>query len=184
MAISTANELRLNIVRSLTSCLDIGAEFYSKTTIPVRSKLLDSGKSIRKGKTVSEAKLGVRWSNILADGSVLNNEKVPLPLELTGYIAFGDHWGATAAVMLWKDRVNLAATWKQRFANHDQKFAVGMRFHFHAAEVPAFVKLSVSSYAGIAAFLGARFSGCIGIGAGLTHDPVTTLTRAGLFLNI
>lgn len=106
-----------------------------------------------------------------------------LPFEFIGLASPGHHFGASACLKTWKERLALAFSWKRRWNAAEHKVELGARLNFTCQDIPSSLKLTLSSHAGIAAFLGCRLSE-LGIGLGVSVNPNTAHAQAALFLDI
>lgn len=184
MGMSTANELFLRFVRTVLPSLSVGAELHSRHFPPKKGTQLPSSGKKPIGHTVSRASLALRWSNLNSAGQLASQGYLPLPLEATAFTTLGQHFGVSFATKVLNERLAVAVSWKKRCSSPQQKLAIGMRLNFHFQEIPAVFKLTLSSHAGIAAFLGTRLSGCLGVGIGASIDHWTSTAKAALFLDI
>jgi hypothetical protein len=185
MGFSTANETSLKLVRSLRRFISIGGEWYTKHYPAPKVEGHDAEKR-PSGRTVQRATLALRWSNISPSSREFQQDSpIPCPLEITGHVTLGQHYGIAVATSFQGDRLSLAASWKRQWKSKGiQKLALGMRIKFQLTEIPAFLKVTYSSYAGTAALFGLRFSGTLGVGIGVSYDHRNSSPQAALFFNL
>jgi len=185
LGMSTANELFVRFVRTILPSLSIGAELHSRhfAASPKKSDSASTGQKPL-GRTVSRASLAARWTNLDVSGKLLSQHWMPVPVEATAFATLGHHFGTSVATKLLNERLAVALSWKRRWSSPEHRLALGMRLNFHFQDIPTVFKLTLSSQVGIAAFIGARLSGCLGVGIGAAIDPSASLARAALFLDI
>lgn len=184
MGMSTANELFVRFVRTVLPSTSFGAELYSRH-FPANHGLepasLDK-KSL--GRTSSRASLALRWSNLNSAGQLASQGILAVPVEATAYASLGQHFGLSFATKLLNERLAVAGSWRRRWSSPQQKFSLGLRLNFHFQDIPAVVKLTLSSHVGLAAFIGLRLSGCLGIGIGASVDHCASIAKAALFFDL
>lgn len=175
MGFSTANEIFARLVQRLTPMLSVASELYSKH-YPVPKG------STHKSITHSHLSFAARLTNVTRADTLEGPASIP-PFEVTAMSTLGHYYGISASIQPLKDRLALAVSWKRRWLSPSQKLAVGARLSFSYQDMPSFLKLTLSTHAGVAAFLGCRLSE-LGLGVGVAVNPYTSRAQAALFFDI
>lgn len=153
----------------------IASEFYSKH-YPVPKE------STHKSLTHSRISVAARLTNVTRADTLEGPSSLP-PFEVTAMTTLGHYYGASASIQPLKDRLAIGISWKRRWLSPIQKLSVGAKFSFQYQDVPSFLKFTLSTHAGVAAFLGCRLSE-LGLGVGIAVNPYTSRAQAAFFLDV